>query len=457
MQTSSHLCDIIPTLLSKKDLANDSLMNGRNCESVDIYLEIIADLEKISTSTVGNDREEVDQIKVACLNNLSVAYMNLTSYNDVITVTSTALNINKKNVKALFRRSQAYIHTENFSNAIEDLVTLLSIEPANQQAKNLLKQVEDKLEEENNPTVQEPNLNSNIESSPIKATDPAGTVYQEHFMNPNWNLSQLNISSKSSNETYPIDFIADMSRIIDLAPVPPSTKVSTLVTPHGADMCNEKVSVIHVSDDVSHALQELVEDEVKTTESVQNTLLSKSLQIKDKPIKKNRKTEIIDNNIDLNNKLNHMSLRNKTGVITETASSVWNELLQDEKQMINIVSNRIVEKEKKAKDSQKNRKKKETFSSCKRKLKTITTCNRFGFLDGYIRLLKITEINSNYVNMMVDVNSLKPPACFSIIPPGSLVCTHTTVVNAHIAREHIDDIESYVLPFSPGSSEDFLF
>jgi len=57
------------------------------------------------------------------------------------------LRINKKNEKCLFRRGEAYLHLQEYENAIKDYQAVLSVNPANLAAKQQIQVCKNKIKE----------------------------------------------------------------------------------------------------------------------------------------------------------------------------------------------------------------------------------------------------------------------------------------------------------------------
>lgn len=74
--------------------------------------------------------------------NRAAAYLRLGKYQDAERDSSSTLAIQKDNVKALFRRSQARLHLENFEASQDDLRRALKLEPDNRSLREELQRVQ---------------------------------------------------------------------------------------------------------------------------------------------------------------------------------------------------------------------------------------------------------------------------------------------------------------------------
>ncbi|KAF1330433.1 Fkbp-type peptidyl-prolyl cis-trans isomerase, partial [Globisporangium splendens] len=78
------------------------------------------------------DAEEasvVDTIAVACHSNLATSFWKLQNMSACINHATQALQHDPEHVKALYRRSQAYLSTKAFENAVDDLVQAQQLDP----------------------------------------------------------------------------------------------------------------------------------------------------------------------------------------------------------------------------------------------------------------------------------------------------------------------------------------
>lgn len=90
-------------------------------------------------------KEEYDQLRVSCLLNLSACQGKLGQYQFVAPNCSKVLAMLPTNIKALFRRGQAFVVLNEFEKAREDLEKALTLDPSNkpvQEQLRILKQKE---------------------------------------------------------------------------------------------------------------------------------------------------------------------------------------------------------------------------------------------------------------------------------------------------------------------------
>ena len=102
------------------------------------------DMTEIPESIV----KDHNSLKLACFLNLGACYLKKEMYQEVIANCSLALEVEKSNVKGLFRRGQAYLKLHDYDNAKADLVRATDIEPSNKAILNQLKMVESLINKE---------------------------------------------------------------------------------------------------------------------------------------------------------------------------------------------------------------------------------------------------------------------------------------------------------------------
>jgi len=104
-------------------------------------LNYLADLYDLSPT----EQEEVNAIKVPCHLNIALCCTKIDRYNQAIENCNKALEIEKNNIKALFRRAQCYVQLSQLEEAKNDLNAALQVEPNNSSVKKELALVERKI------------------------------------------------------------------------------------------------------------------------------------------------------------------------------------------------------------------------------------------------------------------------------------------------------------------------
>lgn len=88
----------------------------------------------------------MNAVKLPCHLNIALCCSKINRHNQAVENCTKALEIEKNNVKALFRRAQCYVQQAKLSEAKADLDTALQIEPTNSAVKKELAQVERKIQ-----------------------------------------------------------------------------------------------------------------------------------------------------------------------------------------------------------------------------------------------------------------------------------------------------------------------
>ncbi|XP_055638137.1 FK506-binding protein 59 isoform X2 [Toxorhynchites rutilus septentrionalis] len=83
-----------------------------------------------------SDSEESKQLKLAIYLNIALCQQKMSNFDDAKDACNEALNIDNKNVKALYRRGQALLSLGDFERALEDFSAVQEIEPENKAALN---------------------------------------------------------------------------------------------------------------------------------------------------------------------------------------------------------------------------------------------------------------------------------------------------------------------------------
>ena len=87
-------------------------------------------------------KKALNTLKEQCYNNMAACKAKLSQWSDVVKLSTDALNIDAKNVKALFRRAQGYAHCNDNELSVADLKAVLAIDANNDAAKKLLASVQ---------------------------------------------------------------------------------------------------------------------------------------------------------------------------------------------------------------------------------------------------------------------------------------------------------------------------
>lgn len=80
------------------------------------------------------EKQQTKVLKVACKLNNAACKLKLKDYENAVTLCTDVLEIDPRNVKALYRRAQAYMHLVELDLAELDIKKALEIDPDNRYA-----------------------------------------------------------------------------------------------------------------------------------------------------------------------------------------------------------------------------------------------------------------------------------------------------------------------------------
>eukprot|EP00253_Pinus_taeda_P010789 PITA_10789 len=94
-------------------------------------------------------KQQTKALKITCNLNNPACNLKLKEYREAAKLCSKVLEVDSKNVKALYRRAQAYIETADLDQAESDLKKALEIDPSNRDVKIEYKTLKEKQKEYN--------------------------------------------------------------------------------------------------------------------------------------------------------------------------------------------------------------------------------------------------------------------------------------------------------------------
>lgn len=122
---------------------------GRFKDAADKYKRAHANMVTHSTA-------EAMALKKACALNLSSCYLKLENFDGAVTMTSEVLAEERSNVKALYRRGQAYVGLKAYGQAVADLKGAVAASPADEAIRSKLEEVKGMLQQDGGVIVEEP-------------------------------------------------------------------------------------------------------------------------------------------------------------------------------------------------------------------------------------------------------------------------------------------------------------
>ncbi|PFX15843.1 Peptidyl-prolyl cis-trans isomerase FKBP62 [Stylophora pistillata] len=132
-----------------KEKGTDCFKSGNWTSAARRYSQALKQLILIEDK-LSERKEDQEQLRATCLLNLSACQGKLGQYDFVALNCTKVLSLWPTNVKALFRRGQAFVILNEFEKAREDLEKALTYDPSNRAVKDqlrILKQKEQKHDE----------------------------------------------------------------------------------------------------------------------------------------------------------------------------------------------------------------------------------------------------------------------------------------------------------------------
>jgi len=173
--------DRIKAATKKKEEGNALFKDSKFQEAAAKYN---AAIEYFKNSWGLNDEEkkEVDSVKLPCLLNLAACQIKTKDYYECVLSCSKALDIDNKNVKALYRRGQAQSLSGEYEKAKEDLTEALQLAPKNKEIRQEFDQ-----------------LKSNINSYKQKQKQMFSGVFDKMKQNNTSNSNNNNNNNNNGN------------------------------------------------------------------------------------------------------------------------------------------------------------------------------------------------------------------------------------------------------------------
>eukprot|EP00927_Polykrikos_kofoidii_P079060 TRINITY_DN75850_c0_g1_i1.p1 TRINITY_DN75850_c0_g1~~TRINITY_DN75850_c0_g1_i1.p1 ORF type:complete len:395 (-),score=79.09 TRINITY_DN75850_c0_g1_i1:251-1387(-) len=125
----------------------------------------------------GEEQLVEDQtLLVALLTNLAACFLKVGDESQAVDRCTEALNVDPRNVKALFRRSQAHFSCGDWDRVLADVMRMLEIEPQNKAAEQLRRSAEIELKKaEKKSKIMFSKMISDVKSAPSVKTDEIGS------------------------------------------------------------------------------------------------------------------------------------------------------------------------------------------------------------------------------------------------------------------------------------------
>jgi FK506-binding protein 4/5 len=132
----------------KKDEGNFLFKAGKYTRASKRYEKAVKFIE-YDTNFTDEEKSQAKALKVACNLNDAACKLKLKEYNEAQKLCTKVLELDSRNVKALYRRAQAYINLVDFDLAEFDIKKALEVDPDNRDVKLEYKKLKEKMKEYN--------------------------------------------------------------------------------------------------------------------------------------------------------------------------------------------------------------------------------------------------------------------------------------------------------------------
>lgn len=137
----------------KKEEGNILFKAGKYVRASKRYEKAVSFIE-YDSSFSDDEKQQAKLLKVSCNLNNAACKLKLKEYKEAAKLCSKVLEIDSKNVKALYRRAQAYIQLVDLDLAELDIKKALEIDPDNRDVKLEYKVLKEKIKEYNKKDAQ---------------------------------------------------------------------------------------------------------------------------------------------------------------------------------------------------------------------------------------------------------------------------------------------------------------
>lgn len=169
---------------SKKKDEGNALFKEAKYKEASMKYEQAVDFFKQVWGLSEDEKKEIENIKLPCLLNLAACQLKTKDYADCVLTCSKALDIDNKNVKALYRRGQAHSLNGEFDKAKEDLTEAVHLSPKS-------KEIRDELEK----------LKKNIQDYKLKQKEMFSGVFDKMKKNTTPTPTTTTTSTSTSSDS----------------------------------------------------------------------------------------------------------------------------------------------------------------------------------------------------------------------------------------------------------------
>jgi len=158
----------ISAATKKKEEGNQLFKDGKFEAAAQQYSKAL-DYFKNSWGFTEDEKKEADAVKLPCFLNLAASQLRTKDFAECILNCHKALDIDSSNVKALFRRGQAYARSSDFDKAKSDFLEAAKLAPDNKEVRQELDMLKKKVAAHKE---QEKQMWSNMFKPATKTSEP---------------------------------------------------------------------------------------------------------------------------------------------------------------------------------------------------------------------------------------------------------------------------------------------
>jgi tetratricopeptide (TPR) repeat protein len=146
-QRSENVDSKIQVAEKEKNLGNECFKKGENQKALKHYHQALLNLNGL-VGLSNDETKQVNNLKVLVNNNMAAVYIKNGNLPKALNASNIVLQIEPKNVKALFRRGKAYLDEGNLDRAEADLMEAEKLDPEDKGIKKEIQVLKKKIKED---------------------------------------------------------------------------------------------------------------------------------------------------------------------------------------------------------------------------------------------------------------------------------------------------------------------
>jgi tetratricopeptide (TPR) repeat protein len=370
----------VEQLEAVKNDANSNFKVGNYVMACSQYMQIIEQID-LEVTSKGNVPDSFLVLKTGCLNNAAAGFIELRDFEQAVAASSAALKIDTSNAKAKYRRALAYKALGNFTEAISDIKDILRSEPNNSQANSLLEELMHEtdsvqssrvIETNTGPSSNVPTISSHQSEavcSQLHAVDAAALADITNFVRPDWKPED-DLCTDSAGQPTVVRAQDSISRILQLQSSLAKAKTGHGKGTSGIEALMKRVKISSSSSNdassndnkrgiaataaVNEAIAELNDLEQNAKQRVVQTIAAKEQRARQPNHRSDKSTaKLKDDSSDAVLRRGTTLKNAEQNILSNSAVSAWDDLLQDEASKVTRFRTVIADKDELAKSAAK--------------------------------------------------------------------------------------------------------